>query len=280
MRVSLDLVDGLLRPAAAKPKRPTSREQAATNRLNVLRAVSEHGHLRCADIAAACWPKAAYGEQMAQRTVRALVESGDLLVRRNAHGGKSVVCTRVGAAALEVRGIPARHGLDLASVRGPTFTHHCLTSMWTLRKRLQGFDAFHEYAVVNGQAPVSAQQLIARYGKLCDAVLVRGDRLYLCETEASPKSGQEIARIAMLATHVGRRVHPELPFVLAGIFLVFDAEQNHAARFAKVARESWARYSASDQATLAARVMLAKVSLGLPLVWRGCSEERLTLRPV
>ena len=84
----------------------------------------------------------------------------------------------------------------------------------------------------------------------------------------------------MLATHVGRRVLPELPYVLAGVFLVFDAEQNHAARFAKVARESWSRYSAADQATLAARVMLARVSLGLPLVWRGCSEERLTLRPV
>ena len=279
MRVSLDLVDGLLRPATAKPKRPTSREQAAANRLRVLRTVAEHGHLRCSDLAT-CWPGAKYGEQMAQRTVRSLVESGELLVRRNAHGGTSVVCTRVGAAALEVRGIAARHGLDLASVRGPTFTHHSLTSMWTLRKRLQGFDAFHEYAVVNGQAPVSAQQLIARYGKLCDAVLVRGDRLYLCETEASPKSGQEIARIAMLTTHVGRRVHPELPYVLAGVFLVFDADQNHAARFAKVARESWARYSAADQATLAARVMLAKVSLGLPLVWRGCSEERLTLRPV
>ena len=136
MRVSLDLVDGLLRPAAAKPKRPTSREQAAANRLRVLRTVAEHGHLRCSDLAT-CWPGAKYGEQMAQRTVRALVESGELLVRRNAHGGTSVVCTRVGAAALEVRGIAARHGLDLASVRGPTFTHHCLTSMWTLRKRLR-----------------------------------------------------------------------------------------------------------------------------------------------
>ena len=64
MRVSLDLVDGLLRPAAAKPKRPTSREQAAANRLRVLQAVAQHGHLRCADLAT-CWPGAKYGEQMA-----------------------------------------------------------------------------------------------------------------------------------------------------------------------------------------------------------------------
>jgi len=279
MKVSLDMMGGLLRPAAAKPKRPTSREVAAANRLRVLQAVAAHGHLRCADLAT-CWPGARYAEQMAQRTVRALLERGDLLARRNAHGGTSVVLTRPGAAALEVRGIEARHGLDLASVRGPTFTHHCLTSMWALRKGLQGFDAYHEYAIINGQAPVSAQHLIARYGKLCDAALVRGDRLYLCETESAPKSTHELMRIAALAEHVGRRVHPELPFVLAGVFLVFDGEQNHAGRFTKAARERWHRYNAADQATLAARVMLAKVSLGLPLVWRGCSEERVTLRPV
>jgi hypothetical protein len=37
------------------------------NRLRVLQAVAEHGHLRCADLAAACRPGAKYGKQMAQR---------------------------------------------------------------------------------------------------------------------------------------------------------------------------------------------------------------------
>ena len=76
------------------------------------------------------------------------------------------------------------------------------------------------------------------------------------------------------------QVRPELPLHLAGLFIVFDAEQNHAARIAKAARERWQRYSAAEQATLAGRVTLARVSLGLPLVWRGCAEERLSLRPV
>jgi hypothetical protein len=149
--------------------------------------------------------------------------------------------------------------------------------MWALRKALEGFDTYHEYAIVNGQAPVSAQQLIARYGKLPDAVLVRGERLYWVECESAPKSGQEIARVAAVQTHINRRVQPELPYVLAGMYIVFDADQNHAARFAKVARESWSRYSAADQATLASRVTLAGVKLGLPLVWQGCTETPLTL---
>lgn len=70
--------------------------------------------------------------------------------------------TRPGAAALEVRGIPARHGLDLASVAGPTFTHNALTARWCLHKRGQGFQSFTDYALQNGLAPVSAQQLLKR----------------------------------------------------------------------------------------------------------------------
>lgn len=69
MRVTSDVLGGLLRPVAAKPKprQPTSRERAQANRLRVLPAVAEHGHLRCADLAT-CWLDAKYGEQMAQRT--------------------------------------------------------------------------------------------------------------------------------------------------------------------------------------------------------------------
>jgi hypothetical protein len=232
MRLSPDLLTGLLRAPAPKPKQPTSRERAAMNRRRVLQAVAEHGHLRCADLAAACWPTARFGEQMAQRTVRTLVEAGELKARNNCHGGLSYVLTRPGAAALEVRGIAARHGLDLASVSGPTFTHFCLTSRWALHKRAQGFDTFTEYALVNGQAPVTAQQLLKRYGKLPDAVLIKGERLWLVETESAPKSTQELMRIAALVEHTGRKVLPELPFVLAGLFVVFNAEQNHAGRFA------------------------------------------------
>ncbi len=280
MRLTPDLLAGLLKAPAAPPKQPTARERAAQNRLRVLCAVGAHGHLRCPDLAAACWPGARYGQQMAQRTVRNLVERGELLARRNALGGLSYVLTRPGAAALEVRGVPARHGLDLASVSGPTFTHNSLTARWCLHKRREGFQSFTEYALTNGLAPVSAQQLLRRYGKQPDAVLVRGDRLWLVEIESAPKGTAELMRIAGLVEHVGRRVLPEQPLVLAGLYLVFDSSQNHGRRIARAARERWSRYSAADQATLASRVTLARVDLGLPLVWRGCSEERLNLQRV
>ncbi len=276
MKLSPDLLCGLLRPPAPRPKQPTSRELAAANRLRVLKAVGEHGHLRCADLGAACWPGARYGEQMAQRTVRALVETGELKARANALGGTSFVLTRPGAAALEVRGVPAHHGLDLA-VSGPTFRHTALTSRWCIHKQRQGFQPFTEHALVQGRAPVSRELLLQRYDKHCDAVLLRGDKLYLVETESAPKATAELMRICALVEHVGRRVHPDLPFVLGGLFVVFDGSQNHATRIARAARERWHRFSPADQATLAGRIKLARVELGLPLIWRGCAEQRMTV---
>ena len=275
MRMSPEGVLGsLLRKPAPPPKQPTARERAAMNRLRVLKAVALHGHLRCADLAT-CWPGAKYGEQMAQRTVRTLVKTGELKARTNCHGGTSYVLTRPGAAALEVRGIAARHGIDLASVSGPTFTHHALTNRWCLHMASQGYQAYSEYALVNGYAPVTRVQLLQRFKKMPDAVLVRGDKLWLCETESAPKATQELVRICALAEHVGRKIHPDLPFVLAGVFIVFNSEQNHAARIAKAAHERWWRYSATEQAMLMGRITLSRVALGLPLVWRGCTEQKL-----
>lgn len=54
-------------------------------------------------------------------------------------------------------------------MRGATFTHHALTSRWCLHKRSFGVEAHHEYAIVNGPAPVSAEQITAVYTKLPDA---------------------------------------------------------------------------------------------------------------
>ncbi|WKB55629.1 hypothetical protein [Eleftheria terrae] len=65
--------------------------------------------------------------------------------------------------------------------------------------------------------------------------------------------------------------------MLAGLFVVFDGTQNHAARIAKAAAERWQRYSAADRELLASRATLARVDLRLPLAWRGCSEDRLQL---
>ncbi len=278
MRISpTDVLGSLLHKPAPPPKRPQPIERAAANQLRVLQAVAAHGHLRSADIAAACWPAIKSAMPMAQRTVRTLVALGQLMGRSNALGGTSYVLTRRGAAWLELHGTSAHHGLDLA-VSGATYRHSALTSRWCIHKRAEGYQAWNEHAVTKGYAPVTREQLLQRFRKMPDAILVRGDKLWLCETESAVKALPQLLRIVALAEHVGRKVHPELPFVLAGVFIVFNGEQNHARRIAKAAHERWWRYSATEQATLHARITLSRISLGLPLVWHGCAEEKLTLR--
>lgn len=130
-----------------------------------------------------------YGLQIAQRAVRVLVEqTGELVARRNCHGGTSLVLTRKGVVTLELHGVAVRHGLDLANVSGSTYAHFALTARWCLHKQAQGFEVRSEYALVMGQAPVSAQQLRSRLRKMPDAVLVKGTRLWLVETESAPKA--------------------------------------------------------------------------------------------
>lgn len=277
MRISpTDVLGSLLRKPAPPSKRLHPIEHAAVNQLRVLQAVAAYGHLRSADIAAACWPAIKSAMPMAQRTVRTLVALGQLMGRSNALGGTSYVLTRRGASRLELHGTSARHGLDLA-VSGATYRHATLTSRWCIHKRCECYQAFNEYALVNGYAPVSRAQLLQRFKKMPDAILVRGDKLWLCETESAVKALPELLRIVALAEHVGRKVHPELPYILAGVVIVFDAQQNHARRIAKAAHERWWRYSATEQATLYARITLSRVSLSLPLVWRGCEDTPLTL---
>ncbi len=271
-----DIAELLYKPATPA-KRLTARAVAAMNRLKVLTAVSRYGHLTAADLAAAVWPRAKYGRQMSQRTVRSLLHTGELAVRTNSLGLRSYVLTRPGAAFLEVRGFAARHGLDISSVSGATYRHSALCSRYCIEKENEGFSAWHEYAIAQGAAPVNQRQLIEGYGKLPDAVLTQGDLMWMVEVESAPKATEEIAKACAVVARVGRRLHPDCPFSLAGLVFVFDAEQNHAGRIARAASSRWAQYPVAERTALALRITLCRVTLGLPLVWRGHDSAPLRL---
>ena len=67
--------------------------------------------------------------------------------------------------------------------------------------------------------------------KMPDFIVVRGTRLWLGETESAPKATAELMRIVGQVEHVGRQVHAELPYTLAGVIVLFDATltRRHAA---------------------------------------------------
>jgi hypothetical protein len=274
--VTPDDLAGLIAKSAPLPKRSSPKAISAAAKLRVLELLSGHGHLRCSELQSVLWPSSQfkYGTQLANRCTAAMSREGTIVRRRNSIGGYSFVLSRLGAAALEVRGIPARHGLDLTTT-GPNFVHHSLTSIFCLFKATEGVQAFHEYGIVTNRAPFTAAHLIDRYGKLCDAALVTGNRVIWCECEQSPKSNQQLGRVLALAHHVGQPLNSR--YTLGGVCCIFDGSLKHGERIARVARSLWSPYGAAECDRLASTVTLANVTVDLPLRFRGCAESPLLL---
>jgi hypothetical protein len=271
-----DLSGILEKPAT----RPSARAMALAADLKCLCYLARFGHLNSAALGAAIWPNIKCGQDMATRTLRRLSASGVELVasRHNASGGRSWILTRRGVAFLEVRGVAAHHGMDLASISGSTFFHHSLCSRLLIEKERAGFRVWHEYAIAQGHAPLSQRQLIEGYGKLPDAILTAGNRLFLLELENAPKQTERLQLACGAALKVGRRLHPDCPLELAGLIFAYDAEQTgHAVRIARAARARWSQHSAVEQARLARHVELVKIQLALPLVWLGYESATLIL---
>jgi hypothetical protein len=270
-------LNGLLKKPA---KRPSARALAMAADLKCTSYLARFGHLTTSDLAAAIWPHANYGQDMAARTLRRLSAPGvELVARRlNASGTRSWILTRRGAAFLKVRGIAAHHGMGLASVSGSTFYHHALCSRLLIEKEREGFGVWHEYAIAQGRAPLSQRQLIEGYGKLPDAILTKGNHVYVLELENAPKVQETLQLACGAALRVGRKLHPDCELELAGLIFAYNAEQSsHAARIARAARARWSQYSAAEQANFARHVELIQIALTVPCVFLGYKAEILAL---
>jgi hypothetical protein len=276
MRYSADDASAFLRKPAPAAKRQSPCERAAMSKIMVLSTLAAYGHCRPVEINAACFGSRS-GLRMTQRCLRHLVESGEVKPRRNSVGSTSFVLTHIGARTLELRGLPGKHGLDIRSVSGATFIHHSITSRYVIEKKLRGWDAFTEFGIGAGLAPISTSALRARFQKTPDGVLIdrATNRLFLIEVECAFKPSDKIMAILSLANLVGARAHADLPYVFAGFVLVY-AEPSHAVRIQRAARLLWSQRG-TGQATLASRVILSKVDVSLPLVWHDFTETPLAL---
>src|SRR5688572_15012430 len=91
---------------------PDNRLVAENNELAVLKAVRDFGHLRRAEIGRAVWPSSRT-QKMAQRTVARLTARKELVERRDAFGGSSLILSARGAGRLILQSIDAHNGYDL-----------------------------------------------------------------------------------------------------------------------------------------------------------------------
>lgn len=284
MALDNDTLACLLRPAAQGPKQaplprkparraPCGRARASINEFESMKALALLGHARVAEISRMVWPKAAYAEQMAGRTLARLQDAGHTLPKRNACGSKSWVITRKGAAWLEERGVPARHTLDLSSVSGSSFAHRTLGSRFLVEQHVAGFSVAGEYQLAVGKLPFAIEPLCRKLGKASDGLYWRKGAngqtsVWWTEVENAPKAYNEILRLLSVAEHVGTalgvaNVH------LAGLVVIADASLSHAQRLLRAANERWSGRDAASRTALESRVQVVLVDIRPPLVWVG-----------
>ncbi len=269
-------------PAAKAPpkQKRCGREVARANELKCLRAVAHFGHLRVAELSRCVWPLARYGEQVARRTTRRLVQQGLLLERRNALASKSLCLTRVGAAWLDARGIPAQHTLDLSSVAGPTFFHRTLATRYLVERQVQGSQVAGEYLILRRKLPFNIDGLAKVLRKLPDGLVWqrRGDgtaSVEFIEQEAAPKARLEIEKCLRTAEFVGSALSEDGAYKLGGVVFVYDRALNHGRRLLLAANSLWGGRPMSERVTLERRVKVVAVELREPLLWVGSTVTTL-----
>ncbi len=234
--------------------------------------MARYSHCTVADIAASIYPSGTYATQSAQRLVKRLIEGKPalLVVRRNALGGRSLVLSRPGAAFLEMHGTFCHHGMDLASVAGPTYRHHAITSRYCQMQELTGATAWTEQAIGQGLAPLSQRHVLKLCGKLPDALVEErrtdgsaGRFIHAIETESARKGTPFLAKALNIAKRAsdGANLYG---FTLTGVTFVYDAEQDHGARIKRVAKSIW---DDQQRRAYAPHVALASVSTRLPLAF-------------
>lgn len=266
------------------PVAPDGRLIAEQNELSVLELVRNYGHVRRSEIARAVWPRssALSARIMAQRTVSRVLAKSQLLERPNALGGVSLVLGARGASRLRDVGIDAQDGLDLSSVAGPQFFHRTLGTRYLIERAAAGARSYGEYALSKGWAPVGRGELIERFSKLPDGIVtVEGpERGYdksvsaadWLEVESSFKSPEELDRIFSLAWNAGTWLDAGERVLLDRVLFVYDARQRHESAILSALGRYLRTHPVQNAAEILSSIVLVRCDIGLPLVWKGCTE--------
>jgi hypothetical protein len=257
---------------------------AQENELKVLKAVNLFGHLRRAEIAAAVWPKSSplSAEAMVRRTVKRLLETGELLERPNSLGGLSLILSPRGATKLNLEGLEADDGKNLSSVEGPQFYHRTLGSRYLVEKMNAGAEVFGEYALIKGRAPVSRAQMSERFHKYPDGLAVYpGEQRHYqseykaadwIEVESAFKADDDYEKLISIAWKVGSFINASEDCILDRLVFVFDVRQRHENAILSYLRRTVASNLTDESMAILRSIILVRVRIKTPLVWEGYEE--------
>ncbi len=275
-------------PAGSLGSGESSRAIAERNAIATLRLAGYFGHVRVADVAAALYPssdpKTAY--EMARRTVKRLLDAGEVLERRNPIGGLSIVLATSGCARLRRAGFDAKPGYEISSVQGGTFLHRGLTTAYLIHRLHAGATPVGEYALMTGQVDIDPDLLKKTYKKLPDGLCISTNPTVYdpdvqvvewVETEMSFKPADQLNRVLDLELGLGPPLAGVARSTLDRLTILCDRRSGHAERICRHAPK-WMqtrREALRERDPAFDSIVFVLADVVLPLTVQGFTEISL-----
>jgi hypothetical protein len=242
------------------------------------------GHLRRAEIAHALWPRsrpAGAAFSKACRSVNRLLRRGDVIERKNALGGTSIILSGRGAAWLRAEGYSAQAGTNITSVRGAHMFHRTLGSSYLIERAVGGCKVFGEHAIYSGIAPATSGELQARFGRRPDGLVMRpccfeGPSGVVrvvdwVEVEAAKKGADQLRGLFHVVCDSGYLTEAQTHWIDRLVF-VFDQDQRHERAILRALKtflsERWAKGLPISVYFLTS-IVFARCHIERPLKWCG-----------
>lgn len=268
------------------PKHPTptdGRKVADQNELSVLKAVRHFGHLRRPEIATAVWPsssnKSAYS--MAIRTIRRMLDKGQLLVKVNSLGGESLVLASKGVARLREEDILAQEGYELA-FNGPQFFHRTLGTNYLLERARKGDSIFGEFALLKGWAPIDKDYVRDRFKKIPDGLICYSGKSAgiadgsnvadWVEVESAFKPYEEVKKALSLLTK-SSQLTADGQLLLNKLVFVYDSRQKHEKQLLRYIRKFLQENPQVEPELVLNEIVFAECFVDYPFAWHGVAED-------
>lgn len=182
---------------------------ARENEVRVLRALHRFGWLRTRDLAALVWQRwltrpvaepdlmpsvaSVSGLRMAQRTLRRLTVSRQVLRGQAPDGSVIYALSEAGARRLQQLGVPAASGKDLIrSFSAAQFRHRCVANEIAIGSIVAGFRVATEREIAQDRWLGGADGIAA---KKPDVLLNDSGQIWWVEVEKSRKNAKDYARL-------------------------------------------------------------------------------------
>lgn len=252
-------------------KRPDGNSIAQENRGAVLRWINRFGGLTSRQAARLVWQDTPSGRQMAQRTLRCLLDHHLILSRRLANGGIVYVLSERGAWALRELGAENVSSRGHRDLRFDKPMHRFLANDYVIDQHLAGRRVWTEFEVQRRLAPVP-QITAGKEFKIPDAVIEMPQGLTWVEVENAYKGPERIRQLIRVAKQLFAKPranasnapdnssrYTEMLFISPDIL-----------RLIAVLRQiddAWDREEVDQD--IAARLWLVEVSMSPGFIWGG-----------